>query len=203
MNQYALAPATQTLPPASLPDTTAPTFGGATGATPNLDASFTLAWLAATDASNPIRYRCYLALGSVSAAALFVPGNLVKTVEAPALSTRLFSLGDQLGYLIRGQIYTLGVRAVDAYGNMETNTVVVTATATASGNLPDIYQTVAAALQVTAGQTEATQVLLEASATRIEDAASLIEAASLDQSLTVELVGEVLGEETIVGEILE
>lgn len=133
----------QLLPNAAISDLTPPTFAGITGATPNTDGSITALWSAASDATPPIEYNIYIALGVVSAAALFVPGNLVTISPALTTSKRIFTLADQTTYLVNGQQYTMGVRAKDAVGNIDTNLVIQTPTAIASGNLPVVLQTLA------------------------------------------------------------
>jgi hypothetical protein len=135
--------------PAALPSSTAPVFAGIVSATPNTDGSITAAWAAGTTVNPPIEYIVYIAVGSVSPAALFVSANAQRCVPTSVLSTRIFTLADQTTYLINGQTYTLGVRARDAYSNTETNTVIQTATAIASGNLPAVLQTLVASLAVT------------------------------------------------------
>jgi hypothetical protein len=113
--------------PASIPSTVAPVFAGITNAAPNTDGSISASWSAGTAINPPISYKVYIARGSVSAATLFNSLNLAKIVPANTLTARLFLLADQT-YLVRDQEYTLGVRAVDAYGNVETNTAILTAT---------------------------------------------------------------------------
>lgn len=154
-SQYFQGKFSQLVPNAAISDTTAPTFSGITSTTPNTDGSITASWSAASDATAPIEYLIYIALGSVSAASLFVSGNLVTISPALTLSKRIFTLADQTTYILNGQIYTLGVRAKDAVGNINTNTAISTATAIASGNLPTVLQT-------TATQLAATEVLLAA-----------------------------------------
>lgn len=135
--------------PASTPSITPPVFAGITGTTANLDGSITASWTAGTAVNPPISYAVYIALGSVSAGALFQSGNIQKIVPSGTTSTKVFLLADQATYLINGTQYTLGVRARDAYGNTETNTAILVRTATASGNLPAVFQSLAASLAVT------------------------------------------------------
>jgi hypothetical protein len=137
----------QLAPQTCLVDTTAPTFAGIASATPGTDGSIQAAWLAGSDVTTPIEYLIYLALGVVNAAALFQASNLVSIAPAGALSKKVFTLGDQTTYFVNGQQYTMGVRARDGVGNINTNTVLLTPTATGSGNLPAVFQTVVADLQ--------------------------------------------------------
>lgn len=133
---------------ACLIDITPPTFAGVQSITPNNDGSFTVAWNIATDLSGPIKYNIYVALGVVSAAALFVSQNISKVVKG-VLNSRIITLGDQSTYFINGQVYTIGVRAEDGVGQIETNSVLISSTAIGSGNLSSVFQTIAASLVVT------------------------------------------------------
>lgn len=146
----------QMLPENCVINTTPPTFAGISGTTPNTDGSITATWAAGSTAGkDPIEYEIFIALGVVSAAALFLSTNKVTISPSGTLSKRIFTLADQTTYLVNGQQYTMGVRAVDSQGYTETNTVIQTPTAIASGNLPVVYQTVATNLI-------ATEVLLAA-----------------------------------------
>ena len=123
-------------------NTTAPTFGGISSVTPKNDGSFTLSWSSATgSAATPIRYRMYVALGSVSAIALFVNSNLVGTTEQSVTSGNVFQLGSGTTYFVNGQIYTFGIRAVSSQDIADTNTVISNSTAIASGNVAVVFQT--------------------------------------------------------------
>lgn len=148
-SQYFAGKFSQLVPAACLVDLTPPTFAGISSVGANTDGSLSCGWLSATDASTPVEYLIYIALGSVSAGALFVSGNLQKIVPSGALSTRVFMLADQTTYLLNGQTYTLGVRAKDALGNVNTNTALLTVMAVASGNLPTVLQATATALAAT------------------------------------------------------
>ncbi len=109
-------------------NTNAPVFSGISTLVANSDGSFTAGWSVATgSAQNPIRYQVYIALGTVSAAALFVSGNIVYSV--PGTSVLITTLSNQT-YLTKGQDYTVGVRAISANNISETNTAVLTETMT-------------------------------------------------------------------------
>lgn len=143
-------------PNACVVDLTPPTFTGITSAIAQGNGSIKVNFPAATDATTPVRYRVYIALGSVSAAALFVSSNVVSVVEPSGsgpFSTYIYTLSDLTTYLAINQIYTFGVRAVDAVGNMNTNTVIDTEAS--FGVLPDCLVAAASSLA-------ATQVLLDA-----------------------------------------
>ena len=137
----------QRTPNASITDTTPPTLSGIGGVVANADGTFTVSWSAATDSTTPIRYNVYIAVGSVSAASLFVSSNIVKVVRG--LSSNVSTLANQTTYIVNGQIYTFGVRAEDAVGNLNTNTAILTSTAIGSGNLASLFQTIAASLVTT------------------------------------------------------
>lgn len=140
-SSYFLASSIVQIPaPASIPSTTPPVFAGIVSATANNDGSITAAWAAGTTVNPPIEYRVYIALGSVGAGALFSAGNLAQIIPAGVLQARLFFLGNQQTYLLKGQVYTLGVWAADAYGNVSSNLAVQTATAT--GVDPNVLPTI-------------------------------------------------------------
>lgn len=140
-------------------DLTPPTFSGVSSLTPKVDGSITAAWSAATDASPPIHYLIYIAPGSVSSGTLFA---LPPAAIAPsgATSWDIMKLSDYSTYLVNGATYTLGVRAQDSVGNLNTNVATLTTVAIASGNLPISLQTTAAAIA-------ATEVLLAADHTNL------------------------------------
>ena len=143
---------------ASITDLSAPSFSGISSATVNPNGSITVGWSTATDSSSPVRYTAYVALGSVSAAALFAPANSVLIAPSTATSIKVYTLADQTTYLQPSQIYTFGVRVSNAVGNTDTNTAI--ATATSSGVLSD-------SLSSTVSQLVATQLLLAADHTNL------------------------------------
>ena len=136
-------------------DTTPPTFAGITSATPNSDGSTTVSWALATSKKTPVDYHVYIALGSVSAATLFQQSNVTIHVPPGKTSGRVFLMPDQATYLVKDQVYTVGVRANDAQGYEDSNTAIQVVTAIASGNLAAVFQTIA-------NQMAATEVLLAA-----------------------------------------
>lgn len=128
------------LPNAAITDNTPPTFAGIISATPGTNGHIEVAWAAASDATPPVDYLIYIALGSVSAGTLFNSSNLVTISPAGTLSKKIFTLADQTTYLINGQIYTFGVRARDAVGNINTNTAIMNATGIGYVDLPGSFQ---------------------------------------------------------------
>ena len=140
---FLATPFVQKLANSQVSNSTAPTFSGISGVTPNNDGSFTLSWSAATGAfATPVEYDIYVALGSVSASSLFVSGNMVETSQNNATSANVSTLANLTTYFVNGQVYTFGVRAVSSTSISDTNTTIMTATAIASGNLASIFQTI-------------------------------------------------------------
>jgi len=118
MGQYFDQPIIQNLPSASVADITAPTFAGITGLSSGVLGQLIATWSVATDATPPIRYEVYIQLGT--ATGLFSLSNISTIVTGTSAS--VFNLADG-SYLALGSTYYVGVRAVDALGNRETNTV--------------------------------------------------------------------------------
>lgn len=119
-------------------DNVLPVFAGLFSVAPQDAGQFLLNWPAATDNTTPIKYKIYVAPGSVSAGTLFSqpPAMIVEG----SLKAQIFMLADQTTFFVKGSTYSFGVKAEDRFGNVDSNTVVLTATATASGNLPGIFQ---------------------------------------------------------------
>jgi hypothetical protein len=101
----------------SIPDITAPTFAGVVSLTQNPNGSITASWVAGTDSSE-IRYEVYINTSNVS---LFNLAN--RTVITIGTSVDVFVLPNNS--LLIPTTYYIGVRAVDEYGNRETNTVIL------------------------------------------------------------------------------
>ncbi len=95
-------------------DAVPPTFGGVQSATPE-DCAIQLAWNPATDASQPIIYYVYISTTS--------PVTDFTTPIAVTQETYVLIEG-----LMPGQQYFFVVRAKDAAGNVETNTITVSGT---------------------------------------------------------------------------
>lgn len=150
---------TASVPNAAIVDTTPPTFAGIASVTPGTDGSISASWALATDATAPINYLVYIALGTVNAAALFVPANLAEIIPAGNTTGKVFMLGDQATYLVNGLTYTLGVRAVDGVGNVDSNVALISAAAVSSGNLPSILSTTTTQLQAVLNQLSAVYVI--------------------------------------------
>lgn len=105
----------------AITDLTAPTFAGIVSATPNADGSITAAWALGSDASTPINYVIYMMAGVQPAATLFASAaNIVQIVRSTATLARMY-VDTSGNALINGAVYTLGVRARDGVGNIESN----------------------------------------------------------------------------------
>lgn len=112
--------------PASSPSSVAPTFGGITALNQNLDGSLQASWLAVTLVPNPpVRYEVYIQQST--ATGLFNAGNLQSIT--PKLTQKIAedAAGNPLQF---NRTYFVGVRAVDAYGNRETNLISLSQTIT-------------------------------------------------------------------------
>lgn len=106
------------LAPAACATVATPTFAGISGLSRNGDGSLTASWAAGTTSAPPLRYEVYIQAGT--ATGLFALGNIVDI--ATGTSKRIFT--DAAGLILQvGQTYFVGVRAVDAVSNRETNTV--------------------------------------------------------------------------------
>lgn len=130
-------------------DVTPPTFSGIASVVPNNAGDFTINWSAATSTKTPVRYEIYVSLGVVSAAALFVTANRVGFAPGLLTSWKVNTLRDQITYFINGLTYTFGVRAVDSQNFSDSNVVVLTSTAIASGNIGGVFQATEAAFAAT------------------------------------------------------
>jgi hypothetical protein len=103
---------------ACIVDLTPPVFDGISFLTRGSLGQLRASWDAATDDSNPIRYEVYVKASS--SLNLFSPVNIA--IVTTQLNADVFSLGD--GTLLQtGVKYYVGVRAIDAVGNRDTNLV--------------------------------------------------------------------------------
>lgn len=122
---------------------TLPTFAGITTATANTNGSLVANWAAATTTKTPVEYVIYISIGSVNAVTLFAANNIHSIVPSTRTSAMIFTLANQSTFISNGQIYTLGVRAKDAFGYSDLNTAIQTVTATGSSNLSTVIQNAA------------------------------------------------------------
>lgn len=115
----------QEVPGACVLDITPPTFAGITGLSANADGSLTASWGSATDAVLPIEFDVYVQAST--ATGLFASGNLQQSTYLS--STKIFTEASGVS-LSAGQTYFVGVRARDRSGNVNTNTVSLSAIST-------------------------------------------------------------------------
>jgi len=102
-------------------DVTPPVFGGITGLSANSNGSLTATWSAATDSSPPLTYWIYIQ--AATATGLFST-TVAKIVT---VTTAILFLDSFNTVLTSGTTYYVGVRAVDSVGNVNTNTVSLSA----------------------------------------------------------------------------
>jgi len=171
----------QETPNASVTDLTPPTFAGIDSVSDRPNGSLRVQWLAATDSTTPIRYEIYVQAST--ATGLFNTANIA--LVSNSLSQDVYQLANGSN-LIKGTVYHVGVRAVDAVGNRDSN--LVSLSETSVGVLDDDLATIAASLaatQVSFAATQASLAVSEASlavsapsiaadADRIENAANLL-----------------------------
>ena len=139
---FSQTPIAKTFPSSMAIDPTLPTFAGLVSVTPADDGSFTLAWALGTSPKPPLQYECYVALGqSVPAVTLFQNSNILLISPNGDTHMKMFTIADDLTYFVKGQWYTFGVRAVDAYSFEDSNGVTISSQAIASGNLAAVFQT--------------------------------------------------------------
>jgi hypothetical protein len=112
--------------PAALPSFVAPTFAGIVGLIQNLDGSLSANWAPASLVPNPpVRYEVYIQANT--SVGLFNTFNLQNVTQN--INSRMFT--DSTGNVLSiGTTYHVGIRAVDAYGNRETNTASLNQTIT-------------------------------------------------------------------------
>ena len=103
---------------ACLVDLTPPTFSGLSSLDVESRGQIRATWSAGTDVSNPIRYEVYIQ--PTTATGLFSTSNIVALT--PNLQFDIYTLPDG-SFLTNGVTYFVGIRAVDAVGNRDGNTV--------------------------------------------------------------------------------
>lgn len=120
---------------ACIVDLTPPTFAGIVSASVESRGQIRTTWAAATDSTPPLRYEVYIQAST--ATGLFNVANIIASTNKFQYDT--FTLPDG-SFLVNGTTYYLGVRAVDAVGNRETNTVSLNVISTGVSVSADIYQ---------------------------------------------------------------
>lgn len=121
---------------ACIVDLTPPTFAGINALSVESRGQIRAKWLAATDATLPVRYEVYIQANT--ATGLFVPANVIANTNKLQFDT--FNMPDG-SFLVNGTTYYVGVRAIDAVGNVNTNTVSLNVISTGVYVSADIYET--------------------------------------------------------------
>jgi hypothetical protein len=117
-NQFVTGGSFQPTSQACIVDLTSPVFSGIDFLTRGALGQLRASWLAATDTSAPIRYEVYVEADP--AANLFNPVNIA--LVTTNLNADIFALAN--GTLLQSGVkYFVGVRAIDAVGNRDANTV--------------------------------------------------------------------------------
>jgi len=107
---------------ASIVDTTPPTFSGISFITARPNGSIRPVWGAGTDLATPIRYEVYVQ--ATTSVGLFSTSNIAYITNG--LTIDVFQLADT-SLLLKGTSYHMGIRAVDAVGNRDSNTASLSA----------------------------------------------------------------------------
>lgn len=159
MNQFFASLFYHSTPQACVSDLTPPTFAGISTLVPQLNGSLRATWLAATDATTPIRYRIYIQKDT--ATGLFSSSNMA--LETETLTKDIFQLKDG-SLLLEDVTYYVGVRAVDAVGNESSNLGSLSGLSSGvlTGSLLTIAQDILTATQnLTSGGTSLVAELIE------------------------------------------
>lgn len=122
---------------AAITDIVAPTFAGVATVVVQSRGQIRATWLVGTDAiSNPIRYEVYVQAGT--ATGLFSTSNIIGITDKLQLD---FWQTPDGNFLVNGTTYYVGVRAVDAVGNRDSNTVNQNVISTGVFTSADRYET--------------------------------------------------------------
>lgn len=121
---------------ACIVDLTPPTFAGISSAAVQSRGQIRTSWLAATDATSPIRYEIYIQAST--ATGLFNTNNIVGITNKLQYDTWTLPDGS---FLVNGTTYFLGVRALDGVSNRDSNTVSASVISTGVYTGADIYKT--------------------------------------------------------------
>lgn len=124
---------------ACIVDLTPPTFAGVNFLDVESRGQIRSGWAAATDATSPIRYEVYIQAST--SVGLFNTSNI--TGITPNLTFDIFTMPDG-SFLINGTTYYVGVRALDAVSNRDSNLVSMSVISTGVLTSIDLYETKAA-----------------------------------------------------------
>lgn len=116
-------------------DLTPPVFSGINFLDVESRGQIRAGWSAGTDANTPIRYEVYIQASTASG--LFNLSNIVGITDK--LQLDVFTLPDG-SFLVNGTTYYVGVRAFDALGNRDANTVNLNVISTGVLTSIDTYQ---------------------------------------------------------------
>lgn len=119
---------------ACIVDIVPPTFAGVATTVVGSRGQIVATWLAATDPTPPIRYEVYIQ--ATTATGLFNILNIVGITDKLQFST--FTMPDG-SFLVNGTTYYVGVRALDAVSNRDSNTVSLSVISTGVFVSADIY----------------------------------------------------------------
>ncbi len=120
---------------ACLVDLTPPVFSGINFLDVESRGQIRAAWAVATDATAPIRYEVYIKAST--ATGLFSTANIISITDK--LQYDIFTMPDG-SFLINGTTYYVGVRAIDAVSNRDSNTVSMSVISTGVLTSIDVYQ---------------------------------------------------------------
>lgn len=120
---------------ACIVDLTPPTFAGINFLDVESRGQIRAGWSAATDPNNPIRYEVYIQAST--ATGLFNTANITGITDK--LQLDIFTLPDG-SFLVNGTTYFVGVRAVDALSNRDSNTVSQSVISTGVLTSIDMYE---------------------------------------------------------------
>jgi len=120
---------------ACIVDLTPPTFSGVATTTVQSRGQIRTTWLAATDATLPLRYEIYIQAST--ATGLFNTTNICGITSQLTFDTWTTPDGN---FLVNGTTYYLGVRAVDGVSNRDSNTVSQSVISTGVFTSSDVYK---------------------------------------------------------------
>lgn len=115
-------------------DLTPPTFAGVASTVVQSRGQIRTSWLAATDSTPPIRYEVYIQ--ATTPTGLFNTANICGITDKLLFDTWTTPDG---AFLVNGTTYYMGVRAVDAVGNRDSNLVSQSVISTGVFVSADVY----------------------------------------------------------------
>lgn len=120
---------------ACIVDLTPPTFAGIATLAVQSRGQIRATWAAATDSTPPIRYEVYIQASTPTG--LFNTANIIASTDKLQYDT--FTMPDG-SFLVNGTTYYVGVRAVDAVGNRDSNVVTLNVISTGVYVSSDVYE---------------------------------------------------------------